>query len=51
MCGKNLVIMAPMKAKMTPVDGVKELAPLHKSLLQEQIPEPVFLRQLQLTFL
>ena len=34
----NLVIMAPIRARMNPVDGLKELASLHKSLVQMQIP-------------
>ena len=30
--------MAPIIAKMTPEDALKELAPLHKSLVQVQVP-------------
>ena len=38
MIQKNLEIKLPIRAKVTPVVGVREVAPLHRSLLQAHTP-------------
>ena len=38
MIQKNLEIKLPIRAKVTPVVGVKEVAPLHRSLWQTHTP-------------
>lgn len=42
-------MMAPIIAKITPVEGTKELAPLHRSLVQVQIPVS-FLQSISMFF-
>ena len=38
MIHKNVEIKPPIRAKMTPVVGLKEMAPLHRSLWQVHTP-------------